>query len=144
MDTRNVISLAATLRGKANQVLKAKLRDAGFAEIGPAYGSVLAQLFRHGERTMIERAQATRRDKSTVTTLIRRLEKLGYVKRRRHPDDGRSWLVALTEKGEAMREPFGAISDELLNQAYLGFAKDLDAATAHVDRVLARMAKEAA
>lgn len=123
MDTGNVISLAATLRGKANQALKAKLRAAGLPEIDPAYGSILAQLFRHGERTMIELAQATRRDKSTVTTLVRRLEKLGYVARRDHPDDGRSWLVGLTEKGEGVREAFGVISHELLDQAYRGFTE---------------------
>ena len=123
MDTRSVISLVATVRAKANQVLKAKLAAAGLGDIDPSYGSLLAELFQHGERTMMELADGTQRDKSTVTTLVGRTEALGYVARRRNPEDGRSWLVALTKEGEAMRQPFVTISEELLGQAYAGFTK---------------------
>jgi len=124
MDTRKAIALAAALRGKANSFLKAKLAERGLSEIDPSYGAILNQLFINGERTMMQLATAVNRDKSTITALVGRLENLGVTERRRNPDDGRSWIVALTAKGDTLREPFKEISDELLDAAYRGFSEE--------------------
>lgn len=42
-------------------------------------------------------------DSSTLTPLLKRLEGLGLVTRRRSPEDERKVIVSLTEKGNAMR-----------------------------------------
>jgi DNA-binding MarR family transcriptional regulator len=41
----------------------------------------------------------------TVTKMLRRLEGCGLVERRRDPNDARSFLVYLTEKGRSLEEP---------------------------------------
>lgn len=43
-------------------------------------------------------------DSGTLTPLCKRLESLGYIERRRDPDDERRVLVALTPSGLALRE----------------------------------------
>lgn len=41
---------------------------------------------------------------STATSLLDRLEKLGFITRRMNPDDRRSFLIALTREGEQMAD----------------------------------------
>jgi len=42
-------------------------------------------------------------DTNTLTPLLKRLESLGFVARRRDPDDERKVIVSLTEKGSALQ-----------------------------------------
>lgn len=49
-------------------------------------------------------AMITVRDKASLTSLINNLEKKGYVERRIANEDGRSRLIYLSEKGEAMTQ----------------------------------------
>lgn len=71
-----------------------------------------------GERTLIT--------KGTLTGVLDRMEQKGLVRRRSSPEDGRSFLISLTRRGEAafeeiyprhialLRERFGQVSrDEL-------------------------------
>jgi MarR family transcriptional regulator for hemolysin len=46
--------------------------------------------------------------KSTVTSLLKRLEKAGLTRRDNNPDDARSWLVFTTPKGSSI----GAVARE--------------------------------
>ena len=76
--------------------------------------------------------------KSTVTSLLKRLEKAGLTRRGLNPEDGRSWLVFATAKGRRL----GAIArDRVLDlerrvQAHLSEA-DLDTLARIVNAVTA-------
>lgn len=52
-----------------------------------------------GERLFLE--------SNTLTPLLKRLEELGYVRRRRDPGDERQVMVSLTEAGRSLRERGG-------------------------------------
>ncbi|MBM4446931.1 MAG: MarR family transcriptional regulator [Chloroflexi bacterium] len=52
-------------------------------------------------------------DSSTLTGIIDRLEKSGYVKRKPNPDDRRSALVLLTEKAKELGPRILEFADEL-------------------------------
>ncbi len=43
-------------------------------------------------------------DKAATARAIKRLEKLGYVKRTRNPSDSRAYIVTLTARGKQMRD----------------------------------------
>lgn len=49
----------------------------------------------------------------TVTGLIQKLEKSGFVKRVANPEDKRSKLLELTEYAESKREKFIALADSI-------------------------------
>ena len=59
----------------------------------------------------------------TVTGLIDRLEKLGYVKRSDHPNDRRVYLVHLTEKGNKVAKEALPIVKKLNEQIKEGYSK---------------------
>lgn len=58
-------------------------------------------------------AMITVRDKASLTSLINNLEKKGYVERRIANEDGRSRLIYLSEKGEALTQILKPIVQEV-------------------------------
>ena len=62
---------------------------------------------------MSELAKQVHRTKSTVTALVEKLERNGYVLRIPDPEDSRGVLVRLTDKGRALEPAFEAISNGL-------------------------------
>ncbi|MBF0410309.1 MAG: MarR family transcriptional regulator [Candidatus Riflebacteria bacterium] len=65
----------------------------------------------------------TRRVKSTVTAVVRNLERHGYLSRESCPSDGRVVLVKLTPRGREIRGDFENISELLLQKLYTGISE---------------------
>lgn len=63
-------------------------------------------------------------DSGTLTPLLKRLEKQGYVERRRDPNDERRTLVSLTTDGDALRSRAECIP-EAMAEAYKELGVDL-------------------
>jgi DNA-binding MarR family transcriptional regulator len=70
----------------------------------PPQYSILGLLWERDGRPLGELASACCCSPSTITGIVDTLEKKGLVARELNPDDRRSFLVKLTEQGEAMQE----------------------------------------
>jgi DNA-binding MarR family transcriptional regulator len=70
----------------------------GFPEVRPSYGSVLIPLFEEDGLRMSEIASRARLSRQTMTTLVRLVEREGFVERRADPEDGRATRVYLTPR----------------------------------------------
>ena len=123
MNTKGVIALIARIREKAHNLIMDELSRRGIHALVPSHGAILDELYREDGLSMKELAKRIRRDKSTVTTLVRKLENLGYVEREADPADGRYWLICLTDKGWRLRPIFEEISEILVNRVFQGFEK---------------------
>ncbi|MDW3922584.1 MarR family transcriptional regulator [Staphylococcus saprophyticus] len=55
-------------------------------------------------------------DSGTLTPLLKKLEKKGYVTRTREFDDERNLQIALTTKGKDIKEPLSNISKQVFNE----------------------------
>jgi DNA-binding MarR family transcriptional regulator len=86
-----------------NELLHEEFRRRGFAEVRPAYGSVLLPLFEEDGLRMGQLAERARVSKQTMTTLVRLAERDGLVTREPDPGDGRAALVRLTDRSRAFR-----------------------------------------
>ncbi|MFB7932933.1 MULTISPECIES: MarR family winged helix-turn-helix transcriptional regulator [Streptomyces] len=75
---------------------------------------VLLVLWERGETTVKELAGALRLDYGTVSPLLKRLETAGLLRRERSARDERSVLVALTGRGEELRERAMCVPGALL------------------------------
>ncbi|GGO88464.1 MarR family winged helix-turn-helix transcriptional regulator [Wenjunlia tyrosinilytica] len=75
-------------------------------ELGITYPQYLVMLvlWERGSVPVKELARALHLDYGTMSPLLKRLETSGLVRRERRPDDERSVLVVLTDKGEALRQ----------------------------------------
>ena len=65
---------------------------------------VMMALWEHGGMTEGELGKKVRLDSGTLTPLLRRLEKQGYLSRERSDSDERRLALRLTEAGEALKE----------------------------------------
>lgn len=62
-------------------------------------------------------------DSGTLTPLLKKLETLGYVERRRNPEDERNMLIYLTENGKELKQEAVCIPKELLSGLQFGSVK---------------------
>ena len=82
--------------------IQAALQAAGFHDIRPAHGNVFPFVPAAGI-SVSELAERARVRKQSMAQAVDQLEHLGYVERRPNPNDRRSRLVFLTERGAAVR-----------------------------------------
>jgi DNA-binding MarR family transcriptional regulator len=82
----------------------ARLGETGIA---PAQAFVLRELWREEPLSQVEISQRLDIGKATVGQSLKRLERNGYVERRRSSTDARVVVVQLTAKGHALRAPLG-------------------------------------
>lgn len=64
------------------------------------------------------------RSKSTVTDMVNRLEKLGYVYKKCCIEDKRVVFVNLTEKAFSLKKSYEIISKKLLEKSYSNFSQE--------------------
>lgn len=65
---------------------------------------VMMALWEHGKMSEGELGQIVRLDSGTLTPLLKRLEKQGYINRIRPADNERKLLISLTEQGDNLKE----------------------------------------
>jgi DNA-binding MarR family transcriptional regulator len=62
---------------------------------------------------MGELARRARLSKQTMTTLVRLVEREGFVRRERDPEDGRAFRIRLSERGLAFRPVAARVVSDL-------------------------------
>lgn len=102
--TRDVGYLLNKAARRWNTLFVDALKDRGVTDVRPSFGAVLVPLFREDGLRLGELAERGGLSKQTVTSLIKRLEDLGYVERRADPDDGRAVRISLTDRGHRMKQ----------------------------------------
>lgn len=75
---------------------------------------------------------------NTLTPLLKRMESAGYLTRRRNPEDERSLIVTLTDKGQALRAEARHISTCVI-EAMGGDLKELIELRDRVNALRARL-----
>jgi DNA-binding MarR family transcriptional regulator len=92
-------------------------------EVTPIQVMLLFFLQKNDGSSLTQISQGLMLENPTVTGLIDRLEKLGYVKRSDHPDDRRVYLIYLTEKGKKIANKALPIVKKLNEQIKEGYSK---------------------
>lgn len=117
--TDYIIGYISRTRKNSQRVIQMLLAEEGVEGIDPSHGTILSVLLENdGRLQMKEIAKMTRRDKSTITSLVNRLEREGYVQKVKSEEDRRVTYLELTDRGMALKEPFFRISSRLIDIAY--------------------------
>lgn len=120
MKIDNSIFLIGRIRENVNNFIVNELEELGIKGVVPSHGDILVSLFKQEEMTMTEIANKIHRDRSTVTTLVNKLTKLGYIQSKKNPEDSRSSIIYLTTKGKELEKGFKEISDKIFEKEYKG------------------------
>ena len=110
---KKALSLISKIHEKGSRFIMERLKPIGIEGLVPSHGDILAVLYGCGKSTMKEIADKIHRTKPTVTVLVDKLEKLGFVKREKSPDDSRVTFIVLTEKAKEFEHVFKKISKDL-------------------------------
>ena len=110
---KELLSLVSKIHEKGNRFIIEELKNNGAEGLVPSHGDILVCLYKNGKMTMKDIANSIHRTKPTVTVLVDKLEKLGYIKREASEEDNRSTNIVLTQKGEDFKVIFEKISNEL-------------------------------
>jgi DNA-binding MarR family transcriptional regulator len=90
-------------------------------ELNPAQGRILFPLWQDGPMSMRELARKASLGPSTLTSMLERLVRAGYVARRRSARDRRKIVVALAIKDHDVFEVWERVSAEMARLYYRGF-----------------------
>jgi len=93
-------------------------------EINPAQGRILFVLWREDGIPIRDLAKRTSLGKSTLTSMLDRLEEAGYVARERSETDRRVVLVRRTDKDRAAQAAYERVSAAMSDVFYRGLTDD--------------------
>jgi DNA-binding MarR family transcriptional regulator len=129
--------LIAQIHHRANRVFARMLEEHGIHEINPAQGRIMFVLWQNDGIPITELARQTSLDKSTLTSMLDRLEEAGFVARAPALQDRRKVLVKRTEKDKAWQKVYAQVSHEMTKLFYDGFAEgEVDEFEQYLRRIL--------
>ncbi|WP_419881517.1 MarR family winged helix-turn-helix transcriptional regulator [Peribacillus sp. B-H-3] len=117
----NTASMVGKIRDAVNNTIVSELNKHGVNGISPSHGDILVCLYEKNGLSVKELVKKIHRTQPTVTVLIDKLQKLGYVERIKSWEDSRVTLINLTEKGIQLEPIFHEISKKLNTMIYGGF-----------------------
>lgn len=119
----NFLFVLSKIRQKQFTWLEAEMSRSGISDISPSYGDVLFVLDVKGPLTLLEIAEGTKKDKSTVSSVVKRLEEAGYVTKEKGEGDGRFVKIKLTPKAKKVRAKLMNISQAMNEKLFDGFTE---------------------
>jgi len=90
------------------------VRENGLPDISVAYFAVLQALWENDGLSITDLGERAQLEKSTMTSLIDRMEGASLVRRGDHPTDRRAYKICLTTRGKELEEKL----DQVVKQAY--------------------------
>ncbi len=124
MQPNLTIYFVGRIREKANRFIRSELVKCGLASFSPSHGDIFLALFQNEALTMKELAEMIDRDKSTVTGLVEKLMKLGFIEKTPDGRDGRVFNIRLASKGKELKPQLMAISEALVRKVTKGLNPD--------------------
>jgi DNA-binding MarR family transcriptional regulator len=106
------------------RVFERMLKESGIDAFNGAQGRILYVLWEYGKLSITEISRLTSLSKTTLTSMLDRMEGSGLVKRIPDPENRRQIHIVITEKARACRDEYQRISGQMNEVFYQGFAED--------------------
>lgn len=123
-NTNTFLYTITGIRQKLFRFLRCELRKKGIENLAPSYGDILFVLERKGPMTLQELAGHTIKDKSTISSLINRLEREGYIIKEKTMKDARFTNLSLTEAAMDLKPVLYGISSHMNERLFRGFSEE--------------------
>jgi len=129
--------LIAKIHQVAGRIFTRMLKEHNIDEINPAQGRIMFVLWRHDGISINELAKRTSLGKSTLTSMLDRLEESGYLVRVPSTEDRRQILIKRTEKDRSLEGVYVRVSQEMNKVFYEGLsAGEIDRLERNLQRIL--------
>lgn len=124
--SNSIISIIANIHNSANRLITEELKTHHLEGLAPSHGDILIYLYQNEQGVAMNKITSSiNKDKSTVTALVNKLEKMKLLEKFKNESDSRSTMVRLTKKGlDTKPIVIDKISTKLLGTAYKDFSKE--------------------
>lgn len=118
------------------------MAKSGIDELNGAQGRILHVLWDHDDIPISELAHRTGLAKTTLTSMLDRLEAAAYLRRAFDEHDRRRINIQLTDRAHAMKSQYDAVSHQMSEIFYDGFSDtEIAEFEAYLERVLANLSR---
>ncbi|MTI49121.1 MarR family winged helix-turn-helix transcriptional regulator [Sporosalibacterium faouarense] len=125
MKDKYIVYYISKTKKKMTDFIEKELKEKGLFDLVPSYGNILTVLYdNHGKLSMKDIVRLTGKDKSTITVLVNKLSKLGYIKKEKSEEDRRVTYVKITKKSKDIEDKFNEISRDVYSTAYNNFSSE--------------------
>lgn len=114
--------LIAKIHQHGGRIFARMLRARGI-RLNPGQGRIMFALWQFGSMPIQELATRTSLTKSTLTSMLDGLERLGHLRRVADPDDRRRIIIQLTAGHRSLHALYEKVSAEMTSLFYDGFSE---------------------
>ncbi len=114
--------LISKIKQIQGRVFERMLGENGISEFNGAQGRILFVLWETDDIPISMLSEQTGLAKTTLTSMLDRLERSGHILRLPDPDDRRAVRICLTERAENLREKYERVSAMMNEVFYRGFS----------------------
>ena len=121
---------------KFNELLKEKNID----EFNGSQGVILYSLWNNKELTIKEIGKITGLAKTSLTSMLDRMEEKGLIRRKDNSEDKRSIKIMLTDKAKELEKDYIDISNKMSNIFYKNFSdKEINEIENYLERIISNL-----
>lgn len=135
--------LISKIKQIQGRVFEKLLAEHGISEFNGAQGRILFVLWEQDGITISELSEKTGLAKTTLTSMLDRLEEMGHIQRTSSPRDRRALKIVLTSEARGLKDRYDAVSAEMNEIFYGGFSdEEILAFEAYLGKVLENLLKK--
>ena len=116
--------LISQIKQVSSRIFEKLLTDAGVDTFNGAQGRILYVLWQEDNIPIVELSKKTGLAKTTLTSMLDRMEKSGLVLRVLDKSDRRQIRIALTGQARSLSYAYNKVSSEMNDIFYSGFSYD--------------------
>ena len=116
--------LISQIRQIQGRIFERLLSESGITDFNGAQGRILFILWQQDDLSIVEIANKTGLAKTTLTSMLDRMERQGHIKRCFDENDRRKIRICLTEKARGLEKNYQNVSEEMNQIFYRGFTDE--------------------
>ena len=134
--------LVSKMHQVAGRIFTRKLKQYQIDHFTPAQGRIMFVLWQRDNISIQELAQETQLKKSTLTSMLDRLEDTGHITRVPSKSDRRKIMIKTTQKDKELQGLYARVSSEITQLFYHGFtSSEIDRFEEYLSRILTNIQK---
>jgi DNA-binding MarR family transcriptional regulator len=115
--------LISKIKQISGRIFNKKLKNYGIDDLNTHQGRIIFSLWQKDNIPISDLARKTALGKTTLTSMLDRLEQSGHIIRKLDKKDKRKTIVSLTNKSKSLENRYQAVSREMASLFYRGISE---------------------